>query len=194
MAVILHMPSAFDRFRREGEIIGRLVIEYGEMEWDLCLLVSHITQNLDTALKAMYRSRGETQRIDVADSLARNRLPTGRVRTIYEQTIAQMRDCLKIRNQYAHTNWVETAGGELCFVNIEELANGHEIIELSNMQLHRLDMSIIDDQARFFLQVMQNMRYLNMEIQHINGTSALTGFHYVKDVRPKFAQPLPDQF
>jgi hypothetical protein len=193
LAVTLYMPSALDRFKREAEIIGRLVIEYGEMEWDLCLLVSHIIQNLDTALKAMYRSRGETQRIDVADSLARNRLEPGRIRDIYEQTIAQMRTCLKIRNQYAHTNWVQKASGELCFVNIEELAKGNNLVELSDMKLYMLDMNIIEDQARYFRQVMQNMRYLNMEIQHMNGTSTLTGFHYVRGIKPpKFAQPLPD--
>ena len=184
------MPTAFDRFKQEGDIVGRLVIEYGELEWDLCLLVSHVTQNLDTVLKAMYRSRGETQRIDVADALARNQFPVGRLRTIYEQTLKQMRTCLKIRNQYAHTNWVRTATDELCFVNIEELAKSHEVVDTGDLQLYRLDMETIEDQARFFNEVMQNLRYLNMEVQHLKGTNPLTGYHYIKKVKePMMAQP-----
>lgn len=190
LAVKLYMPTAFDRFKREGDIVGRLVVEYGELEWDLCLLVSHVIQNLDTVLKAMYRSRGETARIDVADALARNQFPVGRLRTIYEQTIKQMRTCLKIRNQYAHTNWVRTATDELCFVKIEELAQSHDVVDTGDLQLYRLDLETIEDQARFFNEVMQNLRYLNMEIQSLKGTSALTGFHYVKGIKaPKMAQP-----
>lgn len=191
MAVLLYMPSAFDRFKREGEIIGRMVIEYGELEWDLCLLVGHIIQDFDVALKAMYRSRGETQRIDVADALARNRLTVGRVKTIYEETIAHMRCCLKIRNQYAHTNWVDTVSEGLCFVNIEEVAKANDVIELADMPQYQLDLAIIEDQQRFFVQVMQNMRYLNMEIQYLNGTTQAQGFRYVQGVqRPMQAKLL----
>jgi hypothetical protein len=180
---MLYMPSAFDRFKREGEIIGRMVIEYGELEWDLCLLVGHVIGDFDVALKTMYRSRGETQRIDVADALARNRLAIGRVRTIYEETVAHMRCCLKIRNQYAHTNWVDTVSDGLCFINIEEVAKTNDVVELSSLQQYQLNLKIIEDQQRFFVQVMQNMRYLNMEIQYLNGTSQVQGFHYVKGVK-----------
>jgi hypothetical protein len=73
VAVKLYMPLPFDRFRREGDIIGRMILEYGDLEWSLCLLVSHVIGDLDIALKALYRSRGETQRIDIADALIRNR-------------------------------------------------------------------------------------------------------------------------
>lgn len=191
MAVVLYMPSAFDRFKREGEIIGRMVIEYGELEWDLCLLVGHITRDFNVALKAMYRSRGETQRIDIADAIARNRLEPVRVRTIYEQTIAHMRICLKIRNQYAHTNWVETASDGLCFVNIEEIAKANDVADTSSLKLYQLDLNIIEDQQRFFFQVMQNMRYLCMEVQYINGSTDVQGFHYVKAIKkPMQAKPL----
>jgi hypothetical protein len=192
LAVVLYMPSAFDRFKREGEIIGRMVIEYGELEWDLCLLAGHITGDFNVALKAMYRSRGETQRIDIADALARNRLePGSRVRTIYEQTIAHMRICLKIRNQYAHTNWVETASDGLCFVNIEEIAKANDVADTSSLQRYKLDLQTIEDQQRFFAQVMQNMQYLCMEVQYLNGSIDVQGFHYESEIRrPMEAKPL----
>ena len=189
MAVLLHLPSAFDRYKREGEIIGRMVIEYGEMEWDFCLLVAAIIGDLDSALKAMYRSRGETQRIDVGDALARNRLPLGRLRTIYEQTVAHMRICLKIRNQYAHTNWVETASDGLAFLNIEEIAGSDAKADTANLQLYGISMEILEDQQRFFVGVLQNLRYLNLEVQNSRGVSKLTGFHYISPLaRPQLAE------
>lgn len=191
MAVLLYMPSAFDRYKREGEIIGRMVIEYGEMEWDFCLLVATIIGDLDPALKAMYRSRGETQRIDVGDALARHRLSAGKLRTIYEETVAHMRICLKIRNQYAHTNWVETASDGLAFLNIEEIAKSDAKADTANLQLYGLTIEILEDQQRFFVGVFQNLRYLNMEVQTAMGHAQMTGFHYVAPlVRPRFAQPI----
>lgn len=191
MAVLLHLPSAFDHYKREGEIIGRIVIEYGEMEWDFCLLVAAIIDDLDPALKAMYRSRGETQRIDVGDALARNRLSPGKLRTIYEETVAHMRVCLKIRNQYAHTNWVETASDGLAFLNIEEVAKSDAKADTANLDLYGLNMGILEDQQRFFVGVFQNLRYLNMEVQTLRGTLQMTGFHYVTPLkRPLFAEPI----
>jgi hypothetical protein len=35
---------------------------------------------------------------------------------------------------------------------------------------------------------MQNLRYPNMEIQHLKGTNPLTGYHYIKK-EPMMAQP-----
>lgn len=102
--MILYQPSAFDKHRSKGEIIGRIVIEYGELEFDLCRLTGALINDTDTAVKAVYRMRGETQRINVSDALIRGKLPIGRTRTIYEETVARLRQCLTIRNQYAHTN------------------------------------------------------------------------------------------
>lgn len=193
MAMLLNIPSAFDRFKREGELLGRLVIEYGALEWDFCLLVSAITGDKDAALKAMYRSRGETQRIDVGDALARNRLTKDAFRTVYEQTVANLRVCLKIRNQYAHTNWVDMMGDGLGFVNVEEMAHSHAPIDTNDQKLYSLNLKVIEDQQRFFVQVDQNLHYLIMEAQFKSGATDLTGFHYVKNIRhPLMASAVPE--
>lgn len=190
MAVKLYMPLPFDTFRAEGDIIGRMVIEYGDLEWDLCLLVSHVIEDLDIAVKTLYRSRGETQRIDIADALIRNRIDQ-KVRQIYETTLAHIRVCLTIRNRYAHANWLHAGSDKLCYIDIEELAKSNAPVDMQNMQLYHLDMDTVKDQARFFMEVMQNLRYLNMEIQYLMGSSTLTGFHYVPNIiRPKLAAKL----
>ena len=190
MAVKLYMPSAFDHFRYEGNIIGRLVVEYGELEWSLCLIVNHVLDDFDLAVKTLYRTRGEGQRIDLADALIRNRIDP-KPKQIYEETIARMRTCLKIRNQYAHSNWVHAGSNRLRYVDIEGLVESNRVVSSDDMILYQVDRNIIDDQARFFTEVAQNLAYLCMEIQHLKGQIASTGFHYIQNIAlPKMAVKL----
>ncbi len=191
MAVKLYMPLPFDRFKQEGDLIGRMVLEYGELEWMLCLMAGHVLQDLDTAMKALYRSRGELQRMEVADALIRQRIEDNKLRQTYEQTFAHMAVCKTLRNQYAHTNWLHAGSDKLCYIAIEEMAKSNEPIEMDKMTLYHLDLETVKDQARFFNEVMQNMTYLNMEIQYQLGHSTMTGFHYVTNIlRPKRARKL----
>lgn len=191
MSVKLYMPMPFDHFKQEGDLIGRMILEYGELEWMLCLLASHVLGDLDTPVKALYRSRGELQRMDVADALIRPRITDVRMRQTYEETFAHMGVCRTLRNQYAHTNWLNAGSDKLCYIAIEDVARSNEPIEMDQMTLYHLDLSTVKDQARFFNEVMQNMTYLNMEVQYVMGHSKVTGFHYVPNiVRPKRAMKL----
>lgn len=188
MAVKLYMPLPFDRFKQEGDLIGRMVLEYGQLEWMLCLMAGHVLHDLDTPIKALYRSRGELQRMEVADALIRKRIDDNKLRQTYEQTFAHMAVCKTLRNQYAHTNWIHAGADKLCYIDIEEMAKRNEPIEMDKMTLYHLDLETVKDQARFFNEVMQNMSYLNMEIQYVMGHSTMTGFHYVPNIlRPKRA-------
>lgn len=191
MAVKLYMPLPFDQFKEEGDLIGRMILEYGELEWMLCLMASHVLEDLDTAIKTLYRSRGELQRMEVADALIRQRIMDDKLRQTYEQTFAHMGVCKTLRNQYAHTNWLHAGSDKLCYIAIEEMAKSNEPIEMDQMTLYHLDLETVKDQARFFGEVMQNMAYLNMEIQYVLGHSSMTGFHYVPNIaRPKKAVKL----
>ncbi len=66
------MPTimlCFDRFRVEGNIIGRLLAGYGELELEMCACVAATTGDLDGAIKKLFRMRGENKRIKTADSM-----------------------------------------------------------------------------------------------------------------------------
>ena len=185
MAVKLYMPRPFDRFEREGNLIGRMVVEYGDIEWLLCLLTSHVIESLDIAVKTLYRVKGEASRLDIADALIRNRIDP-KIRRIYEATLAHIQECRKLRNRYAHANWLHAGSDKLCYIDIEELARDHDEVDLQRMTLYHLDMETVEDQARFFMEVQQNLTYLNMEAQYLNGSSTATGFHYIPNIlRPK---------
>src|ERR1700721_2673311 len=120
------MP-VFDRYPVEGRIIGRLLAGYGDLEFGLCTCVGMGIGDFDMAIKAMYRPRGESQRIEIADALGRKAYHRLRLGTLFEETIANMKVCLKIRNQFAHCNWHDI-GGKLGFVDFQTIAEKNAII------------------------------------------------------------------
>lgn len=48
------MPG-FDRFPKQGMIIGRLLTGYGELEFELCRCVESVTGDLDAAIRALFK-------------------------------------------------------------------------------------------------------------------------------------------
>jgi hypothetical protein len=65
------MPC-FDRYPEEGDVVGRLLAGYGELEIELCNCVAALSGNLDDAIKALFSQQGESRRINNADAMARN--------------------------------------------------------------------------------------------------------------------------
>ena len=58
------------RFPKEMAVIGRLLVDYGDLELDLMNAVQVMRKyDLNSTLKTMFRVRGETNRIDIADGL-----------------------------------------------------------------------------------------------------------------------------
>ncbi len=88
--------------------------------------VQVVREDFDTVLKTMFRTRGETQRIDIADALGRHYYHSYRLGTQFEMAVGSMRYCLRVRNQYAHCVWWDDHSGNLAFANLEEIATGHD--------------------------------------------------------------------
>src|SRR5262249_59726894 len=106
------MP-AFHRFQSEAAIIGRLLAGYAELEIALLNCVSIVRGDFDATLKAMFRVRGETARINVGDALGRQAYRELDLGRDFELALSAMRYCLKIRNQCAHCNWYDDRSGRL---------------------------------------------------------------------------------
>ena len=162
---------AFRYPRESAGLIGQIVVAYGSLEYDLALCVSQMIDDLDVAIKALFRTRGESQRIDIADALARGKLKPGKFRTCFEETIGHMRHCLKIRNQYAHCIWiyVPREGEGLAFVDLEEIATEHEAANPANLTRHYVSLQLLVEQTAFFGQVADSLEYLNLEYQRMAG-------------------------
>src|SRR6516162_3349233 len=111
----------FLKFPDEAAIIGRLSAGYTTLEIGLMHCVQVVRDDFDAVLKAMFRGRGETARIDIADALGRHFYDDRGLATEFGMAVGAVRYCLKIRNQYAHCVWYDDNSGKLAFVNVEEI-------------------------------------------------------------------------
>ena len=94
---------------------------YGGLE----MCVMETKRETDPIIKAMFRARGETQRLDIADGLARPSFKKLSLETEFGMAVGAIRYCLKIRNQYAHSYFWEEKHGKLFFGSLEEIAKSH---------------------------------------------------------------------
>jgi hypothetical protein len=162
MAVVL---PVLRKFRAEGEIIGRLVVGYGELEVDLCLCIVAGGINLDHIVRAMFKIQGEKRRIDTAAKIARDTYHALNLEKIFDEIISEMHWCRKIRNQFAHCNFYDDNTGILSFVNMEELAN------LKNVTIDDIDvvtkkpitLITLTEYESYFTYVRARLDFLNCE-------------------------------
>ncbi len=83
----------FSRYHEEGMIVGRLLAGYGELEFSLCHCVAVAMGSLDVVLKAMFRARGEKDRIDIADALGRPAYQKIHLKTQFSEAVAATHYC-----------------------------------------------------------------------------------------------------
>lgn len=161
----------FRRFHAEGALIGRLLAGYGNLESALNTCVAMARGDVDMVTKAMFRTRGETQRIDIADAIGRGCYLALGMGTMFSEAIGDMRYCLKIRNQFAHCQWHDDLSGRLCFVDMEEIAKSHAVItNLAGLTFHYLDTTILSAQELFFEYTANCLLFLDSEGRAKAGT------------------------
>jgi hypothetical protein len=171
----------FPRYPKEAEIIGRLLAGYGELEFELCLCLGAALGDEDTAIRVMFRARGEEARIQIADALARPKFEAAGVGPVYWEAIADMGYCRQIRNQYAHCHWTETSNG-LGFLSLEPVARKTTPIKLYAVCA---DAPLLEEQEAYFKYVQRCFWHLGEEYKKWAGRSASLGFPLPKKlVRP----------
>jgi hypothetical protein len=164
----------FASFPAEAAIIGRLLTGYSEIELSLCLCLSQTRVGLDCALKKMFGDRGETKRIDKAQTLGGPPYKGLKLHTTFASAIADMRYCLRIRNQYAHSQWLQLAGGRLGFVNLEEAARTPSpVLSMGKLKARHLDAGLLNLQEEFFIYVKKIFDHLNFQAQIAAGKSSI---------------------
>jgi hypothetical protein len=146
------MPC-FDNCPKEGDIIGRLLAGYGELELEMCDCVAATTDDLDGAIKRLFGRRGEERRIKTADEMMRAHYASAGLASKYDPTIANMHWCRTVRNQYAHCNWYYTAAEGLCFVDLEHTAKLRRKIESVVAHRYPIDVALLKQQENYFTYV-----------------------------------------
>ena len=155
------------KFPDEMAAVGRILVNYGELELDLMHAVSMAKSvGLNTALKSIFRVRGETNRIDIADGIARASYVAGGLEAEFDEAIAVTRACLAIRNRYAHAYWHSPEKTILCYVSLEELAKDKdEIKDLMSLTFFVIDLPLLKQQEDFFLYASRLLTYMNYELR-----------------------------
>jgi len=169
------MP-AFYRFPKEAAIIGRLLAGYGELEFDLCNCLAAILDEAPSivrttrAARTLFRIRGEEARIQIADSLMREKYEAAGLLAAYEETIVAMQWCRRVRNQYAHCHWVDSEATGLQFVQLDKAAKRSD----PQMMLTKrsLNETLLTEQEEFFGYTDQCLSYLSKEYQKREGKIA----------------------
>jgi hypothetical protein len=155
---------AFQKYHNEAAIIGRLLAGYTTLEISLLNCTHVIRDDFDTVLKTMFRVRGETQRINIADAFGRHHYHKHKLATQFERAISSMRYCLRIRNQYAHCVWYDDLSGRLSLTNLEDTAKKHKYLsDFGSLPVFYVDIPLLQKQEEFFFYTNGLLCWVNYE-------------------------------
>jgi len=162
--------KAFKKYKDESAIIGRLLAGYADIELSLFHCVSVARNDFDTVYKAMFQTRGETRRIDMANIFGIQMYHDLELGTQFEMAISSTRYCLRIRNQYAHCLWYDDLSGDLAFTNLEEIAQTNGVInDLGGLTIRHTDVPTLTQQGSYFEYTESFLTWLNFEGRRLAG-------------------------
>jgi hypothetical protein len=160
----------FADFPQEREILGTILIAYGEIEWALTVCLQqalNITASESTRI--LFRVKGESARIEVVDAIARPAFIKAQLGGQSGNAVGAARHCKKIRNQYAHCHWRKLDDGFLRFLNLDdeaEAAEGPLFVEAIHLNLDLLKL-----QRSYFIYALDWLYYLEEEYKKRAGRS-----------------------
>ena len=180
--------AALNKFPAEKQLIGEILTAYGELEFDLCLCVAMGIDNLDAAIKQMFGVRGETKRVNIAEQLGKPAYQKVGLSKEFDETIAAMRHCLAIRNQFAHAYYHDNLSGRLSFIHLEEIATQTApITDLMALTFKYLDVPLLHAQRTYVTHTSDFLRFVNFEGRTIRNLIRRTSI-----TKPaQLAQPKP---
>lgn len=171
-------------FEREQELIGRMIMAYGELEFEVAHLMDYaVTFGKDTGPRILFRVNGEAARLDVADAILRPFFETMNLDGQWGNTLGALRYCKNIRNQYAHCNWKADPAKPLYFMNLDRDANSPD--GPLTLQLYPTDLALIQKQHEYFEHTLDWLFYLNCQSRKLLRIEA------PEPVAPKFVSKPP---
>jgi hypothetical protein len=189
----------FVDFPQHREILGTLLIAYGEIDWALATCLQRALDITPSdATRILFRVRGESARMEVCDAIVRPVFTKMGLGGQWGNAIGAARHCKKIRNQYAHCHWRKFDDGVLRFLNLDEeaaAAEGPLIVSAIPLNL-----DLLQRQRNYFIYTLDWLYYLEEEYSQRLGKSSSNNQVAPKSIpqpplydRPKAASPdFPD--
>jgi hypothetical protein len=159
---------AFHRWPNEASVLGKLLVAFGELEYMTCKIAGTANGNLDPVLKALYRLRSVSSRIEAADAFMRPVFATAGFEGDYGQMLGALKYCLRIRNQFAHCHWGDHEWSGLFFVDLEESAEKSSA-GWDHDWLH-VDYDLLNLHYAFFYYAKSWLFFFEYQIAQIRGT------------------------
>jgi len=158
-----NMLTEFEGFPEHRELVGNLLIAYGEIEWALAVCVQQaLNIKPSHATRILFRVNGEAARIATADAIARPYFAKVDLEGQWGNAIGAANHCRRIRNQYSHCHW-RLIKGVLRFVDLDEEAKAVEgplIVDAIP-----LDLTLLQKQREYFLYALDCLYFLDEEYQ-----------------------------
>ena len=157
------MLFEFENFPKEKELIGALLIAYGEIEFALfSLIASVLGDTQDNAVQIFFRIRGESARIEVSDALVRPSLINQGLGPKWSNAVGPLRLCKKIRNQYAHCHWI-LISDKLYFIDFDSSVESGS--PDTKALMHTVDKALLQKQYEYFSYALDWLYYLAGEYE-----------------------------
>jgi hypothetical protein len=117
----------FHHWPDEAAIVGRLLVDYGELEIELALSMGYAISDKDKGMRDFFKTRTAKARIDLAEEQASPWMRLTGVGDELAEAIAAIRVCKDIRNGFAHCSWISEKDIPGCpaglyFVDVEAWA------------------------------------------------------------------------
>ena len=144
--------SEFKEFPKERNLIGQMLLAYGELEFAILGCVSQaLNDDIPTTTRILFRVRGETARIAVSDAIMRptlSKYPKLASKWIMAHSAAN--HCKNIRNQYAHCHW-QLLDKKLHFLDLDEEAKSHhnQMVDMK-VTFRPIDHTLLEKQFQYF--------------------------------------------
>lgn len=160
---VSHNPSLL-RFPAESAIVGRLVVGFGELEVLVCKIADLATANSSIVLRALYNLRATSARIDFARTISAPMFGAAKLSEPFSITFNAVKECIEIRNQYAHCQWADDPSAGLFFADLQVAAKRSTWI----VDWKHIDVSLLERQESFFDDTRRALLFLEASMIHIN--------------------------
>ena len=158
------VARSLEGFPEHAELIGDMLLGYGELESIMVSLVALATStDENTAVRILYRMRGAQNRLDVADAILRPYYIKLGLIGPYGQWIGAMRRCKLLRNQYAHCAFLDRHNA-LYIADFDTAAQSTD--GTANLHFARLGLDLVREQQDYFWYTEQITYYLLRETRH----------------------------
>jgi hypothetical protein len=146
--------------------VGLILAGYTELEFALLNCLDALLADFDTIFKSLFRTRGETQRIEIGDAIGRHKFHAIGLGTEFETAIGALQYCRKIRNYYSHCYWFTDPQG-FGYVDLEEVAKQNAMATEDNsfFTLRHLNDAVLSEQAAYFNATDSFLNWLQHEAQ-----------------------------